>query len=238
MGSLLLAFVAGTVTLLNPCVLPVLPIVIASSVNQSRFGPLALVAGLVLSFTLVGMLVLTVGFAIGLSQDALRMAAAWILIIAGFILTVPVAQTAFAAVTAPMVGRSNRWLGSVSGEAWHGQLAVGALLGIVWAPCVGPTLGVAIAAASQGQNLAGAALTFFVFGLGVALSLLVVASLSRRLLTGSGSRLRAISHWSKPILGLTLMVVGVAILTGLDKTIETALLEVLPDWLIRFTTRF
>lgn len=238
MSSVLIAFLAGMLTLLNPCVLPVLPIVIASAATQGRAGPVALAAGLVASFAAVGMLVLTVGFSAGIDGDVLRTLAAWVMVAAGVVLAVPRAQAAFATATAPVSARGSLWLQGVSGNAWYGQLAVGVLLGVVWTPCVGPTLGVAIAAASQGENLPRAASTFVTFGLGVAVSMLLVAGASRRLLFGGPARLRLVARFGKSVLGLVLFAVGALVLTGLDRVAESRLLDLLPDWLIQFTTRY
>lgn len=238
MGSGLLALVAGVVTLLNPCVLPVVPIVVASALDQNRLGPVALAAGLVAAFVAAGMLIVTVGFTLGLDQDLLRNVAASVLLAAGMVLALPPAQAAFARISAPVAGTGNRWLAQASGRGAQGQFLVGALLGLVWAPCVGPTLGVAIAAASQGEDLTSAAFTFFLFGIGVAMSLLAVAFGTRRLFGARRLALGAFAHRSKTVLGVMLALVGAAILTGLDKRAEAAMVAVMPDWLIEFTTRF
>ena len=141
LGAVLLPYVAGVVTLLNPCVLPILPLIIGSALGENRYGPAALAAGLVLSFSIFGFLLLTVGFGIGLDPDAMRLAAAIVLLGAGVLLTVPAAQVAFATATAPLASGGNRLLANVSGRGLGGQFSIGLLLGIVWTPCVGPTLG-------------------------------------------------------------------------------------------------
>ena len=109
---------------------------------------------------------------------------------------------------------------------------------MVWAPCVGPVLGVAIASASQGENLAQAFTTFLVFGSGVATILLAFAYASRGLIALRSGGLRGAARWSKPLLGGMLIIVGLAILTGADKAAETAILAALPQWLVEFTVRF
>jgi cytochrome c biogenesis protein CcdA len=238
MGSAALAYLAGLVTILNPCVLPILPILIGSAVSQSRFGPAALAAGLVFSFSTFGLLILAFGFSIGLDQQVLRTGAGILLVAAGLLFVLPRAQMAFATAAGPLVSGGNRMLDRVSGDGIGGQFAIGTLLGLVWAPCVGPTLGVAIAAASRGENLAGAFGIFLVFGLGVATSILAFAYGSRRALAGRKARLQAVARYAKPIFGIALLVVGVMILTGIDRVIETAMLDVMPQWLIGFTTRF
>ncbi len=238
MGSALLAYVAGLVTILNPCVLPILPILIGSAFSQSRYGPLALTIGLVLSFSTFGLLIVAFGYSIGLSEQVVRSVAAAVLIAAGLFLLLPPLQSGFAAVTAPLVGGGNRMLARVSGDGAGGQFAIGTLLGLVWAPCVGPTLGVAIAAASRGENLFGAFLIFLIFGAGVASSILALAYGSRKALGARKGRLQVIARYGKPLFGIVLVLVGGVILGGLDKILEARVLAVMPDWLIVFTTRF
>ena len=238
LSGIALAFVAGLVTILNPCVLPLVPIIVATALNKSRWGPVALAGGLVLSFSIFGLLILAFGFSVGVDGFLVRQIAGGLLILAGAVLLVPRAQMALSGAAAPLTSRGQQWLGRTSGEGVVGQFVVGALLGLVWAPCVGPTLGIAIAAASQGENLFSAFLIFLVFGLGVASSILAFAYGSRKALGSRGKALAKIAAIAKPMLGIAVILVGAMVLTGFDKVIETALLDVLPESLIAFTTRF
>ncbi|AWW75352.1 cytochrome C biogenesis protein [Erythrobacter sp. KY5] len=237
-GSTVLSFVAGLVTILNPCVLPLVPILVASALGNSRFGPLALAGGLVTSFTLFGFTVIAFGYSLGIDEQAVRLFAGAMLAAAGIVLLVPQAQAALSAAAAPIANFGNRRLSQVSGDGWHGQFAIGLLLGIVWAPCVGPTLGVAIAAASQGQDLASSFLIFLVFGLGVATSVLVFAYGSRKAMGERRKTLGLIARYGKPVFGAALLVVGLMVVTGFDKMIEIALLDALPERVVLFTTSF
>ena len=238
LGSAFLSFVAGLVTILNPCVLPLVPILVASALGKSRFGPLALAGGLVTSFTLFGFTVIAFGYSLGINEQFVRLMAGALLAIAGVILLVPQAQAALSAAAAPIANFGNQRLAQVSGDGWHGQFAVGLLLGVVWAPCVGPTLGVAIAAASQGENLASSFLIFLIFGLGVATSVLAFAYGSRKAMGERRKTLGLIARYGKPLFGGALLLVGLMVLTGFDKVIEIALLDTLPESVIRFTTQF
>lgn len=238
LGSALLSFVAGLVTILNPCVLPLVPILVASALGKSRFGPLALAGGLVLSFTLFGFTVIAFGFSLGINEQMVRLFAGAMLAIAGAVLLVPQAQAALSAAAAPITNFGNRRLARVSGEGWYGQFAIGLLLGIVWAPCVGPTLGVAIAAASQGENLISSFFIFLIFGLGVATSVLAFAYGSRKAMGERRKTLGMLAKYGKPLFGGALLLVGLMVLTGFDKVIEIAILDLLPTEVIEFTTRF
>jgi cytochrome c biogenesis protein CcdA len=238
MGALLLPYVAGVVTLLNPCVLPILPIIVATALGESRFGPAALAAGLTVSFSTLGLLLIAFGFSLGLDPSVVRMIAALILIAAGVILLVPAAQLAFASATQPLVQGGNQLLGRISGRGVAGQFAIGVVLGLVWTPCVGPTLGVAIASASQGKNLGEAFVVFFVFGLGVSTALMAFAYGARQALAARKAAYQSAARWGKPSLGALLILVGLMIATGLDKIAEAALLRIMPAWLIDITVRY
>lgn len=166
--ELLFAYLAGLLTLINPCVLPVLPIVLASSLQANRHGPAALALGMGISFVVLGMLVLVLGTRIGLTEDRLVAAGAWAMVIFGVILLVPAFSAGFSAATAGVAGHADARMDALPQDGLRGQFLGGALLGAVWSPCVGPTLGGAISLASQGQSLfwAGLIMVFFALGVG------------------------------------------------------------------------
>ena len=238
LASLALAFVAGLVTILNPCVLPLVPILIGSALSKARMGPMALAAGLVTSFTLFGFTVIAFGYSLGIDERLVRLLAGALLAVAGIVLLVPQAQAALSAAAAPLKNAGNQQLARVDANGVVGQYRVGLLLGLVWEPCVGPTVGGASAAASQGDDLASAGVGFLSFGLGVALSILAFAYGSRRALGDRGRALQALGRYAKPIFGTALLFVGLLVISGFDKVIEIALLDALPDGLVRFTTSF
>ena len=236
--TFLLGYVAGLLSTLSPCVLPLLPILIATAVSQHQFGPVALAAGLMLSFALVGTLIAAFGASIGLDPGMLRRGAAVLLIGFGAVLLMPALQTRFATAAGALAGSGDGLLARLGGTGWGGQFAVGLVLGIVWSPCVGPTLGAATTLASQGRDLGQIALLMLLFGLGAATPLLGVGLLSRDALSRMRGRLLALGERGRWGLGAALLVVGLAILTGADKRVETWAVEHSPDWLTELTTRF
>lgn len=238
MGSMLLAFLAGLVTILNPCVLPLIPILVTSALGKSKAGPLALALGLVTSFTLFGFGVIAFGYSLGINEQAIRYGAGLLLVLAGSVLLVPKLQEALSAMAAPLSNFGHRRLAGISGDGAGGQYAVGLLLGIVWAPCVGPTLGVAIAAASQGEDLFLSFITFLMFGLGVAASILIFSYGSRRAMRDRSHIMQKVAKYAKPAFGVSLLLVGVLVMSGLDKAIEILILDIMPQSLVEFTTRF
>ena len=238
MAALGLAFLAGLLSTLSPCVLPLIPIIIAAALNENRWGPAGLAAGVALSYVTIGLFVATVGFAIGLSQDVFRAAAAVLLILVGGILLLPRLQLQFAAAAGPIANWVQERTGAISARGIAGQFAVGLLLGVVWSPCVGPTLGAASILAARAENLPSVALTMFMFGIGAALPLVAIGLASREAMVRWRSRLLAAGNWGKLVMGATLIAAGILIVTGLDKRVETVLVDASPAWLTELTTRF
>lgn len=237
-SSLLLAFAAGVFSTLSPCVLPILPVILAAAVSESRFGPLALASGLALSFLVIGMTLAVAGSTIGLDQAALRGFAGVLLVVIGLTLALPVLSEKFAAVAAPIGGWADEKLGGFETSGLRGQFALGLLLGAVWSPCVGPTLGAASVLAAQGKDLGAVALTMALFGTGAAVPLLLLGSLSREAMLSWRNRLLGAGKAGKAGLGVLLALVGILVITGLDKQIEAALVAASPQWLTDLTTRF
>lgn len=237
-GEILLAFVAGVATILNPCVLPLVPILVSSALGRSRYGPLALAAGLAVSFASFGFAIVAFGFQLGIDEQAIRYFAGGLLMAAGVLLLIPGVQAALSAAASPLTNRASGMLSRIDGSGIHGQFLVGLLLGLVWAPCVGPSLGAAIAAASQGENLLSAFLTFLAFGGGVALSIVAFAYGSRKALGTRAKTLQGLARYAKPAFGVSLLVVGLLVVTGYDRQVESLALTIMPDWLIGITTRF
>lgn len=225
------AYLAGMLTLINPCVLPLLPIVLAAALQSSRLGPIMLTTGLTFSFTVVGLGVTAFGYSLGIDEETINRVAAVVMIVFGLVLLIPRAQTLLASLASPLASGADSRLGRVQDAGPTGQLLVGVLLGAVWSPCIGPTLGGAIGLAASGDSLVEAGLTMLVFGVGVSTVLLALAYGSREALRARQARLTAWMPWAKPIMGGALLVVGVAIFLHLDRVVESWLLDVMPAWL-------
>ncbi len=237
-GSIGLAFLAGVLSILSPCVLPLAPLVLGAAAGEHRRGPLALAAGVALSFTAIGLFVALIGFSIGLDSERFRAAGAILLIALGVILAAPPLQTRLAAAGGPVGDWAERRFGGFSTGGLSGQFGVGLLLGAVWSPCVGPTLGAASALAARGESLPLVAAVMAAFGIGAGLPLALLGSASRTALAAWRNRLISGGKGAKIALGLLLVAIGVVILTGADKQIESVLVEWSPAWLTAATTRF
>jgi cytochrome c biogenesis protein CcdA len=233
-----LALVAGILSTLSPCVLPLLPIVLGAAVSEHRLGPAALAAGLALSFVAIGLFVATIGFSLGLDGVVFRTTAAVLLVAFGAVLLVPQLQARVAVAAGPVSNWAEHRFGGFSTRGLGGQFGVGLLLGAVWSPCVGPTLGAASVLAAQGRDLGQVALTMAAFGLGAAVPLLLLGLLSREALMRWRGRLMSTGSGAKMALGSVLIASGILILSGADKALEASLVSAMPAWLTELTTRF
>lgn len=237
-AALGLALLAGILSILSPCVLPLLPIVLTTAASEHRFGPVALAIGLALSFVAIGIFVATIGFAIGLDTDVFRIGAGVLLILIGLVLILPRLQEAVATAASPVSSWASSRFGGGAGSGLTGQFGVGVLLGAVWSPCVGPTLGAAAVLAAQGKDLGQVALTMLAFGIGAALPLLLLGTVSRQMMLNLRARLMSAGGPLKAALGVLLVAIGLAVVTGLDKQAEAAILDIQPEWLTQLTTRY
>jgi len=230
------AFLAGLLTILSPCVLPLAPIVVAGARAEDARGPLALAAGLAITFGIVGGSLASFGVELG-ETGAVRIVASVLMAAAGIIMLVPWLSARSEQLLGPLAGLSGSLSRAFPKTRLLGQFCAGIVLALAWAPCVGPTLGAAVALAASGGSLSAAIATMTVFALGAAASLLGAGyGLSRmavasRAVAGRGAVI------GKTALAVSLVVVGVSILSGLDKVIEATFVEAMPDWLVTAATR-
>ncbi|MCX8252826.1 Cytochrome C biogenesis protein transmembrane region [Beijerinckiaceae bacterium RH AL1] len=236
--SVLFAFVAGILSILGPCVLPLVPIVLATAVSEHKLGPVALAAGVAVSFAAIGIFVATIGFAAGIGSDVFQKAAAILLILIGIVLLLPALQMRFATAAGPVGAFAQERLGGFSSAGLLGQFGVGLLLGAVWSPCTGPTLGAAAALADQSKHLGLVALVMLAYGIGAALPLALLGFLSRETILRLKGGMLSAGKALKVVMGLFLIGLGGLMLSGYDKTVETQLVAASPSWLTDLTTRF
>ena len=229
---------AGSLTTLSPCVFPILPLVIGGALQANRLAPVAMGAGMALSFAAIGMVLGLLGPALGIDGDSVRTAGAVLLIAFGLVMLVPALDQRFSALMTPLASSANAASAKLKPDSLWGALLLGGLLGLVWSPCSGPLLGAALAlVASEGGALQGG-LILGVFGVGAAIPLVVVAYASRR---GFGSmRGWVMGHIGaiKKGFGVLLLLLGLAILSGGDKWLEARAVSAMPDWWVNLTVKY
>jgi cytochrome c biogenesis protein CcdA/thiol-disulfide isomerase/thioredoxin len=225
----LFAFVAGAGTALTPCVLPVLPALLASAGSGGRRRPLGVIAGLTATFTLAIVALASLVDGVGLPDGAVRTLAVAVLLGFGLALLVP---SLAARVEAPL-SRLARFGPRGRGEGFWSGIAVGAGLGFVYAPCAGPILA-AVVSVSATQGASGELVAVALgYAAGSALVLLLVAYGGRWVL----DRLRAAGRGPvvQRTLGAVMVATAVAVATDLDVRFQTALAEDFPDVVVNPT---
>ena len=232
------AYLAGLLTLINPCVLPVLPIVLVGALNASKAGPLALAAGMSVSFEVFGELVTAIGSAIGLTQELLAQIGTVLMMAFGVILVVPQFAHRFEMATAGVAAGADARMNEIDAGSNRGQFLGGLLLGTVWSPCIGPTLGGAIALASQGDNLFYVTLIMMAFAAGVSTLIVGLGLGAREAIRSRATALRGLAERSKPIIGATFILVGAMLFFKVHHMIEAWFLDVMPYWLQDLSVMF
>lgn len=232
------AFLAGVLTILSPCILPILPIVLGAASSEHRMGPVALALGLSTGFAVLGLFIATIGFSIGLDPTLFRKSSAVLLLLFGAILLIPAAQRQMQVALAPVGNWANSRSSRVRGNGFAGQFGLGALLGAVWSPCVGPTLGAATLLASQGEGLGQAGIVMLLFGIGISIPLLTLGLAGRQAMARMRGSLGSAAGYGKYLLGFGMVIAGVLVLTGWDKVAEIWFLDHGPAWATEWSTRF
>ncbi len=226
----ILGYLAGLLTLINPCVLPVLPVILAAALQAGRLGPLTVAAGMSLSFVTLGLLVAVAGRSLGITEETISNAGAVLMVGFGLILLVPRFSASFATATAGFSERADAQIDTADNSGMTGQFVGGVLLGAVWAPCIGPTLGGAISLASQGESLVHATIIMISFALGVSTIIVGLGYGAQKAIRRRQDWMRKLASTSRPIMGVIFVAVGLAILFKFHHVIEIWALDNLPEW--------
>ena len=203
---------AGLITALSPCVLPVLPILLAGGASgTSARRPFAIVGGLVASFTVFTLIASRLLHALGLPQDFLRnLAIALLFLLAATLLFPPLAQLA----ERPFLFLTRR-----SSNDLGGGFLLGASLGLVFVPCAGPVLAaVTVVAANQNVGFRAVVLTLS-YALGAAVPMIAIALGGQRF----AQRVRGRAVGLRRAMGILIAATTLAVALGADTRFQTAL---------------
>ena len=206
-----IGFVAGVITAVSPCVLPVLPVVLAGGAAGGGRRPYAIIAGLIASFTVFTLSASALLSALGLPQDTLHNVAIALLFVVAATLLVPRIGML---IEAPLARLSRRPSGDLGGG-----FLLGASLGLVFVPCAGPVLATVSVLAAEGRVGVRLVLLTLFYAAGAGVVLLLVALGGRRVST----RLRTTRVWWRPALGVIMAAAAFAIVFNLDQTLQTRL---------------
>ncbi len=216
-GLLAVALVAGALTILGPCSLPILPLVVGATGSGRATRVVGVLAGFGLTFVVTTAIIAALLAAIGVTTQPLRLAAAAVFVVAGVVLAWPRAADWLtrhgprpAGLAASMGSRGDLAAG----------LAFGAGIGLLWAPCVGPLMATVIAAAAVEGPSAGGIAIATAYVLGAALPLAAIAFGGRSLAARLGGAARGIRL--RQAYGVLMLVAGLTVASGLDLRLQAA----------------
>ncbi len=222
------AFISGLVTILAPCIWPLLPIILSSTTSGGKSKPLGITLGIITSFAFFTLSLSYIVKIIPFNVDALRIFAALIIAFMGAVLVIPKLNQLVEGAVSRLTGR----LGKVTHQKGTGFISgfiTGAALGLVWSPCAGPILAtIAALAATQSVNT-GVVLVTIVYVIGVGIPLFFFALAGTHIFTKS----RFLSQYTgriQQIFGVIMIVTSVAIITNYDKVIQVKLLDAFPSY--------
>jgi cytochrome c-type biogenesis protein len=215
-----LAFLGGLLTVLSPCVLPILPIIVGRSIQSHRYGPIAIVLGLMSGFSVAGSVLGIAASWLTQIATVLRMVAIGVLLVMGLLAIFPNLSYRFFSYFR-IQPKESQAKGLV-GEFW-----LGTQLGLLWTPCAGPVLASILILSAVQQQILSAFALLFIYGLGAAIPLLTIAYggryLSQRLLS-----LRSHSGRLQRIGGIMIVSTAIAILLGWDIQVQLWLAPFFP----------
>jgi cytochrome c-type biogenesis protein len=215
MLSPILAFSAGLVSVASPCILPVIPIIMAGSYG-GKLRPIAIVIGMTLSFTFMGIATSVLGSVFQAYVWYLRTFAIGIVIAMGCLLLSEKIEAKLYELR-QMLKFQKIKVGHGQKEGLVGGFLLGISLGIIWIPCVGPILGAILAMiAIEGKVISGAFL-LFVYSMGIGIPMLAIAYISK--LSAKVSKIAKYGLALRKSAGIVLILVGVGMLFGIDKHI-------------------
>lgn len=238
LGSFISAVAAGLLTSFSPCVISAVPFVVSSSLSENKKGPIYLVIGLISSFVILGVLFALSTKFLGFEQETLKKITSVMLIVIGLSFLIPTISGYFSKFLSPIANSSNNFINKIALKGNMGQFLLGFLFGFIWSPCSGPTLGYALTLVAKENEIFLGASIMLVYGVSASLPLLFVAYISRSFIQKNMKNLNSVYSYVKKGMGLFLLLLGGASITGIDKSIEIFLLNIMPSQLLDLITKF
>lgn len=228
------AFFAGVVTVLSPCILPLLPIILSSTIGGAQTGkarPLGVITGFVASFTFFTLFLATIVKVIGIPADTLRLFS--VIVIAEFGLSMVIPQ--FQVLLEKLFSTLSRFIPQGNTNSSFGSgLLVGISLGLLWTPCVGPILASVISLAITETVTVNAFIITLAYSIGTAIPMFAI-------MVGGQNVLRKIpwlltnSAAVQKVFGVIMILTALAIFTNLDRKFQTFILNTFPNYGVGLT---
>jgi cytochrome c biogenesis protein CcdA/thiol-disulfide isomerase/thioredoxin len=225
------AFMAGVVTVLSPCILPVLPVVLSGSIDGGKARPWGIIGGFISSFTVFTLTLSALTRALGIPADALRLLAGATILLFGVVMVVPALKEGFSSLVraASAIATIKGSASSRQGQGFPSGFALGISLGLVWTPCVGPIMASVISLSLSGQTDAGSVFITLAYSAGTALPLFLIMKGGRGLLKRF-SFLAGNTDKIQRIFGSLMILTALALFTGADRRFQTWVLDIFPNY--------
>ena len=180
-----LAFLEGLALIVSPCILPVLPLVLAASVEGEKRRPYGIIIGFVLAFSIFAILARQIVQALGIDLDIIKNASLVLLALFGLVLLSSKLSDKFSALTQGAANFGNQ-LASRGGEGLLSGVLIGALIGLVWTPCAGPILAAVLVQVIRQETQLAGNLIIVSFAVGAGVPMLIIALTGRKVMTKLG----------------------------------------------------
>lgn len=225
------AFLAGIITILSPCILPILPVVLSGSVGSGKRKPLGIVTGFILSFTFFTLFLSTIVRSTGIPADALRSISIVIILVFGFSLLLPQFQKWMELLFSKLSSKA-----SVQGvhEGFGGGLLIGLSLGLVWTPCVGPIIASVITLAATSDVSFAAFLITLAYAIGTAIPMFAIMYGGRGILQRVPWLLPNTTRIQK-VFGVLMILTAIGIFLNIDRKFQTYILDTFPQYGVGLT---
>lgn len=222
---LFFAFLSGIVTILSPCILPVLPIVLSGSVGGKR-RPFGVILGFIASFSIFTLALSTLVRVLSIPPDALRILAVVLITGFGLVMIIPKLSNGFERFASRITSSRQK---KTTSEGFTGGLITGLSLGLVWTPCVGPIMASVISLAITQSVDSGTIFIILAYSLGTSIPMLAIMIGGRKIIKRFPVLAKNPDKIQK-LFGVLMILVGLSIATGMDRKFQTAILNVFPNY--------
>jgi len=235
---LIFAFIAGVVTILSPCILPILPIVLSGSITGGKRRPLGIITGFIISFTLFTLFLTSIVKATGISADALRGISVFIILGFGLALLIPqfqvLSERLFSQLSSFVANIKNNKKTDTTADGFISGILVGVSLGLVWTPCVGPILAAVISLAFTGSITGSAFLITLAYSIGTSIPMLGITYGGRQLLNKNPWIVQNTANLQKAF-GVIMIITAISIFYNFDRKFQALVLEKFPGYGVGLT---
>ncbi len=225
---ILFAFVGGVVTVLSPCILPLLPIILStiSGNTTDKKRPYGIITGFILSFTIFTLFLSSIVKFLNIPSESLRNISVFVIGFFGITLVIPKFQEISEKLFSKLSSFSPRSTGK---EGYFGGIIIGASLGLLWTPCVGPILAGVISLAISGNVTLEAFFVTLAYSTGTAIPMLLIMLGGQNIFANNQWLLKN-SKTIQKMFGVLMIVSSIAIYFNIDRNFQTYILKTFPNY--------